>query len=145
MNWSSQKTKNYLHMAAERDLSRVLQLLLDRARSPFRLMLEDQWKKWFKQILRVQGILEEKTTEFDWTGLSPGPEVHFLDTVLKWRNGWLLIIYNFSVHLSAKFLSESCLKAFMEAGFCLINKFITYIKPLLTTYLLKYSITIKCC
>ena len=91
--------------------------------------LEDQGKKYFKIILRAQGILEEKTTEFDWTGLSPGPEVHFLDTVLKWRNGWLLIIYNFSVHLSAKFLSESCLKAFMEAGFRSITKFITLIDP----------------
>ena len=55
--------------------------------------LEDQGKKWFKQILRAQGILEEKTTEFDWTGLSPGPEIHFLGIVLKWRNGWLLIYF----------------------------------------------------
>ena len=45
--------------------------------------LEDQGKKYFKIILRAQGILEEKTTEFDWTGLSPGPEIHFLDIVLK--------------------------------------------------------------
>ena len=42
MNWSSQKTKNYLHMAAERDLSRVLRLLLDRARSTMRLKTNER-------------------------------------------------------------------------------------------------------
>ena len=45
--------------------------------------LEDQGKKYFKIFLRAQGILEEKTTEFDWTGLSPGPEVHSVE-VKEW-------------------------------------------------------------
>ena len=120
MNWSSQKTKNYLHMAAERDLSRVLRLLLDRARSTMRLKTKE------RNILRYFSGRKESSRRKQQNLIGQGYHQVLKCTVLKWRNGWLLIIYNFSVHLSAKFLSESCLKAFMEAGFRLINKFITY-------------------
>ena len=65
--WSSNQRKNYLHLAAERGLPKVLRLLLERARSENFGITEDYFD-------RVQGIIEKKTEEADFTGFLPGAQ-----------------------------------------------------------------------
>ena len=67
MMWSSNQRKNYLHLAAERGLPKVLRLLLERARSENFGITEDYFD-------RVQGIIEKKTEEADFTGFLPGAQ-----------------------------------------------------------------------
>ena len=71
--------KNYLHLAAERGLPKVLRLLLERARFQNIMTVERQIivvdSESFilsNSIDRVQEILEEKTEEADFTGYLPG-------------------------------------------------------------------------
>ena len=74
MSWSSRSKKNYLHLAAERGLPKVLRLLLERARWQNTICLYF-WEGWWKMItksFRVQGVLEEKAEEADFTGYLPG-------------------------------------------------------------------------
>ena len=66
MMWSSNQRKNYLHLAAERGLPKVLRLLLERARSE-KFFTKDYFD-------RVQGIIEKKTEEADFTGFLPGAQ-----------------------------------------------------------------------
>ena len=67
--WSSNQRKNYLHLAAERGLPKVLRLLLERARS------EIFWDPFTEDFFyRVQGIIEKKTEEADFTGFLPGAQ-----------------------------------------------------------------------
>ena len=65
--WSSNQRKNYLHLAAERGLPKVLRLLLERARSENFPFTEDYFD-------RVQGIIDKKTEEADFTGFLPGAQ-----------------------------------------------------------------------
>ena len=67
--WSSNQRKNYLHLAAERGLPKVLRLLLERARS------ENFWDPFTEDYFdRVQGIIDKKTEEADFTGFLPGAQ-----------------------------------------------------------------------
>ena len=69
MMWSSNQRKNYLHLAAERGLPKVLRLLLERARS------EKFWDPFTEDYFdRVQGIIDKKTEEADFTGFLPGAQ-----------------------------------------------------------------------